>query len=139
MIGNVKAYLVLTTVVSLVIGLALYFGMSAEDELIGLKREAGLILISTYYVIGSVSAAILFSYINRRPGLFVRAYMASTTIKFLLFLGLLVGLAFAYREALIFVTLIFFGLYILYTVFEKIFIYKSYQRSTYSEDSSSSK
>lgn len=126
-INSFKSYLLLITLVSLAIGAILFFTLSAEDNPTVLKRQVSFILIGAYYIIGAATAGLLFGYIRRRPGLFIRAYMGSSTVKFLILLGLLIGLVFRYREMLIFVTIVFFSLYVLYTVFEKAIIFKAYK------------
>lgn len=122
MIKDFKSYFILITLVSAACGGALY-ALSDEQLLV----QLGLALVAAYYLIGAVIAAVLFNYMKKRPGLFIRAYMGSSTVKFLALLGLLIGLAFSFRDHLVFITIVFFALYVLYTVFEKAFIFKAYK------------
>lgn len=122
MIKDFKSYFILITLVSAACGGAIY-SMIADQMLV----QLGLILVGAYYLIGTAVAALLFNYMKKRPGLFIRAYMGSSTVKFLLLLGLLIGLAFSFRDHLVFITIVFFALYVLYTVFEKAFIFRAYK------------
>jgi len=83
----------------------------------------------SFAVISLVNGLLLFSYANKRPQLFVRAFMGSMTIKFVVYLILLAVMALNFRIYLIPIVVVFFTLFAVYTVVEKVMVFKAFKEN----------
>lgn len=81
----------------------------------------------TFAVIGLANGLILFGYASKRPQLFIRAFMGSLTIKFVVYLILLAIMAFNFRIYLVPIVVVFFILFVIYTIVEKVMVFKAFR------------
>jgi hypothetical protein len=82
-----------------------------------------------FSVISLANGLLLFRYVNKRPQLFVRAFMGSMTIKFVAYLILMAIMALNFRIYLVPIVVIFFILFVIYTVVEKVMIFKAFNEN----------
>ena len=82
-----------------------------------------------FSVISLANGLLLFRYVNKRPQLFVRAFMGSMTIKFVAYLILIAIMALNFRIYLVPIVVIFFILFVIYTVVEKVMIFKAFNEN----------
>ena len=82
-----------------------------------------------FAVISLANGLLLFGYANKRPQLFIRAFMGSMTIKFVAYLILLAVMALNFRIYLVPIVVVFFILFAVYTVVEKVMVFKAFNEN----------
>jgi hypothetical protein len=135
---SLRSYLLLTTGISAVFALGLYFisGILEDDD--GSIWVVSQLLVSTYLIISVITGVVLFNYVYKRPGLFVRAFMGASTVKFLVLLGVMIGCILNFRDDKGFLVILFFILYVFFAVFEKIYIFRAFKKINQDLESESS-
>jgi len=89
-----------------------------QKPLTGLCVLFGIITFSNSFV--------LFRYVEKRPQVFIRAFMGSFTVKFFINLVVLAGYLYHFKIGRIPIVVLFFFLFVIYTVVEKINLFKAF-------------
>ena len=124
-----RRYVIVIFFIGVFSGLACFFLLPLITTKYAAANKHTMALSLVFSVISLFNGLILFSYANKRPGLFIRAFMASMTVKFFIYMIILAVLAMNFRIYIIPIMIVFFSLFVLYTVIEKVMVFKSWKEN----------
>ena len=115
-----KFYLTISSITLLAAAISYFVCQAMEgQEHMGVPLA---ILAMIFGTVTLVSGAFLFRYAEKRPAAFIRAFMGSFTLKFFINLILLAGYLYNFPHGRIAVTIVFFSLFLIFTIAEKVLV-----------------
>ena len=127
MTGTLRRFSMLMGMVSgiLIGGCYSYFdvGMGKPDLF-----KSALLIIILFYIVAIVSSRMLVKARQERPQAIIRASMMVTVVRFMVYLIVLITFLWKDPENAPMIAILFFSLYLTYTVLEKVFIINKLQK-----------
>jgi hypothetical protein len=127
MTKNKKQYITRIILLGIITSLLVYglISWGIPQHAVLLWPLVGLAVL--FAVISAVNGLILLGYVDKRPQLFIRSFMASMTIKFVVYLGILVAYSLTWRLGVVPIVAVFFSLFALYTIVEKTMLFAAFR------------
>jgi hypothetical protein len=113
-------------IVSLVLSAGL-FGFNVKFPQWSLGMD-GWILLFSLIIIYAASHFFIASAPDQKPAVFIRRFMASTTLRFLLFMSILVGYSFLNRDQAVPFILHFLIIYLILTIVEVASFFRHFRK-----------
>ena len=88
-----------------------------------------MILTGLFGALSLGNGAYLFAQVKKRPQAFIRAFMASFTLRFFVNIIILATFLYNYPIGRILIVIVFFSLFVFFTVVEKAMIFKAFRDS----------
>ncbi|NNE54420.1 MAG: hypothetical protein HKN32_00270 [Flavobacteriales bacterium] len=89
-----------------------------------------LIILSLIFGgISLVNGAYLFAQVKKRPQAFIRAFMATFTLRFLINIVILATYLYNYPIGRMLIVVVFFALFAVFTLVEKILIFRAFRET----------
>ena len=122
-------FVIVILLIGILSGLCCLFVFPLINMKFGSANIHSMVVSLIFTVISLANGLILFGYAKKRPGLFIRAFMGSMTVKFFVYMVLLAILAMNFRIHIIPIIVVFFSLFAVYTIVEKVMVFKAWKEN----------